>query len=47
MDYPYRSNTVGAKMMVLRSSTFTAEVVMNKVIAIGIDLAKNIVSVYG
>jgi hypothetical protein len=45
--YPYCNNTVGAKMMVLRSSTFTAEVVMNKVIAIGIDLAKNIVSVYG
>jgi transposase len=47
MDYPYRSNTVGAKMMFLRSATFTAEVVMNKVIAIGIDLAKNIVSVHG
>jgi hypothetical protein len=34
---PTRGNTVGAKMKVLKQSTFTGEVVMNKVIAIGID----------
>jgi transposase len=34
-------------MIFLRLSTFTAEVVMNKVIAIGIDLPKNIASVHG
>jgi transposase len=34
-------------MKVLKQSTFTGEVVMEKVIAIGIDLAKNIVSLYG
>jgi hypothetical protein len=44
---PTRGNTVGAKIKVLKQSTFTGEVVMDKVIAIGIDLAKNIVSVHG
>jgi transposase len=34
-------------MRVLKSSTFTGEAVMDKVIAIGIDLAKNTVSLHG
>ena len=44
---PTRSNTVGAKMKVLKQSTFTGEEGTDKVIAIGIDLAKTIVSVHG
>jgi transposase len=44
---PTRGNTVGAKMKVLKQSTFTGEEGTDKVIAIGIDLAKNIVSVHG
>jgi hypothetical protein len=44
---PTCSNTVGVKMRVLKSSTFTGEAVMDKVIAIEIDLAKNTVSLHG
>jgi hypothetical protein len=34
-------------MKVLKQSTFTGDLVMDKVIATGIDFAKNIVSVHG
>ncbi len=44
---PSESGTVGAKMNVLKSSAFAEQVDVHKIIAMGIDLANNIISVHG